>query len=215
MTVLEIPDIRFDATRFETLHTVKSNRLASGSTERQKLAPALWSASFRTKTLSFTEASLMDVFFERLGGGVALFRGRDTRRCRPFNHASGFGGLTVGGQPFTGAATIEEFDINAGAVTINDVPNGLSLAPGDLFDLTKTIVGGRDITRLLRCAAPAAAALGRIVVEVSIPANLAPFEVGDAVNFDDPGIAMIVQGSPTESRNQQMRSWSWNAVEAL
>jgi hypothetical protein len=192
--------------------------LRSGRKLSVELGPTLWRGRWRAEGLTRREYGVVAAWYDTLLSSET-FLGFDKRREYPIAYSTGWGGLTVGGSPFDGTATLSTVAENSREVDLGDLPAGFELTPGDYlaFDYGAD-ASSRALHRVV--AAATASGGGDVTVEVRPPVRTGwQVEEGDGrtVSLYQPAAQMIiVPGSYTEaSRLGKFTDVSFEAVQTL
>lgn len=120
----------FATVDFKIARRTSTARPGSGAVEALELADALWSVTAETAPMRRQDyIGVWRAFFDALREGAKTLLMHDAARPYPCTYPYGFGGLIVGGNPFTGVATLSS--INGTALAIMGVPAGFKVLHGD------------------------------------------------------------------------------------
>lgn len=155
----------------------------------------LWSAVWTLGRMPEEWSDTWRAFFSGLRGQTRRFVGFPIDRLYPREYTDGFGAF-VG---FTGAASSWSESINAdddSELTLNGLPSGLVLSPGDYIGFTYTAtedaIAGLEWRALVRVVEGATASGGgaaTVIVEPPVPSAVP----SDAVaHLDNPGCTMTL-----------------------
>jgi len=183
-------DCAFDLVRNQT-----RNLTGSGSPDVADVAPPYWVGKWSTRVVSRQDLGEWEAWLSSLRGRLRLFKGRPNRARWPMSRPRGFDGLLVSGEPFTGLGNLDDIGESRDSITIDALPNGLVLAPGDWFSIP---VGSRQhIHRITEGGTVASNE-----VTVSCEPIIMPGVVADiAVRLDTPYCEMNLIEKPTVTRN--------------
>lgn len=166
----------------------------SGSPDVAEMAPPAWIGEWSTKLLGREEFAIWDAWLTSLRGGLRLFRGRPHKARWPLAYPRGFAGLTYGGGPFSGLGNLSNITAGRDVVTINQLPNGFALKPGDFFSIP---VGSRQhIHQVLEAATASGNALTTTIEPIIRPG----VSTGIAVKLFEAYCDMNLIGKPTKRR---------------
>ena len=111
---------------------VEVTPLRSGKQIVADLGPSLWRPSFRSTEMDGEDAGAARAWYASLLS-TGSFYAYDKLRQYPVSYTSGFAGLTVGGNPFTGYGTIASLAANKVELALSQLPVGFKLRPGDFL----------------------------------------------------------------------------------
>ena len=158
------------------------------------LGPAMWRGEFATVALDREKWGQWVAWLHSMRGGLRTFRGRPPLWKWPIAYPRGFGALTYLGGPWSGSGNLSVIGGSRDTVTVNQIPNGLTLKPGDFFSIP---VGSRQhLHRIIEGGVAAGNALS-LTVEPTIRPGVA---TGIAVKFEAPYCEMVLIGEPKMSR---------------
>jgi hypothetical protein len=182
-------DCTFDLDRREA-----RSLTGSGNPDVAEMAPPAWVGEWSTKLLSREDYATWDAWLTSLRGGLRLFRGRPSKSRWPLAYPRGFGGLTVGGDPFSGLGNLSNIAAGRDVVTINQLPNGFIVKPGDFFSIP---VGSRQhIHQILEVATASSNALTTTIEPIIRPG----VSTGIAVKLFEAYCDMSLTGPPTKRK---------------
>lgn len=196
----------------------------SGRRGGVQLGWPVWQASWTLGNMTVETSDEWEALVSSLRGGQRIAFARDVRRPYPRRHAKGFRNmLTVGGDPFLGAATgwSDSIDDDGDCLlTLTGVPSGLMLSRIDYIGFKWESVEGAGYDRfaLVRASAPAMAdASGSITVTVEppVPGVVPPSAVA---YLDKPGCMMKLTGETAladADRLMKVRGSKIAAVQVL
>lgn len=159
-----------------------------------EVGPTYWAGSWQTEVLSREQFGIWTAWLQSLRGGLRTFRGRPALWKWPRAYPRGFGGLTVSASPFDGTGNLSAIGSLRDTATINQVPNGFTLAPGDYLSIP---VGSRQhLHRVIEGAVAVSNAM-----TVTIEPTLRPNAItGVEVLFAAPYCEMTLSEPPSISR---------------
>ncbi len=148
---------------FQLRPTNEVSPLRSGKQISKDLGPALWTGKWTTDALMPDEAGAARSWYDTLLS-TGEFYAYDKMREYPLVYAQGWGSLTVGASPFDGTGRLTDVAANNVEMTIDQLPIGFVLSPGDYlaFDYLS------GASRALHRAAAAATADGTGVMTVEV-----------------------------------------------
>lgn len=180
---------------FDPVYNQTRNLTGSGSPDVADVAPPYWQGKWSTRVLTRQDLAVWQAWLSSLRGGLRLFKGRPNRHRWPLTYPRGFAGLLVIGEPFTGTANLAAIDTGRDVVTIDELPNGFVLLPGDYFSIP---VGSRQ--HIHRITEGGVASSNAVTVTCEPP--IMPGVVADvAVLLDAPYCDMNLSEQPDVSRN--------------
>lgn len=178
-----------------TLAPQQSQSLTGGgSPDVADLADGLHHGRWRTTLLDRKDYAIWDAWLTSLRGGLRLFKGRPNRHRWPMTYPRGFAGLTVSSEPFTGIGNLSTIGAGRDTITINQVPNGFVLLPGDWFSIP---VGSRQHIHMVTEGGTAA---GNAVSISCEPIIMPGVTTTTAVRLDTPYCDMVLMGPPERKR---------------
>lgn len=191
---------------------VEVTPLRSGKKRTADIGPDLWRGQWSLATSKRAEMDDFKAWYLTLMSREAFYA-YDFLRQYPRSYASGWGGLTVGGNPFDGTCTLD--DVAAGDVEIDlsDLPAGFVFSAADnlAFDY------GTD-SRALHAVVAAATAdgSGNVTVEVR-PALRTGWAAAATVYLHRAAAKMIIEPGSWSEQVSPARRWSasFQAVQTL
>lgn len=180
---------------FELLYQQTQAITGGGSVNAADLGPALWEGEFQTDVLSRADFGIWQAWISSLRGSLRLFKGRPPAWKWPQAYPRGFDGLTYSGSPWSGSGNVSAIGANRDTVTINQLPNGLVLAPGDYFSIPS---GSRQ--HLHRIIEGGTAASNSVTLTIE-PTILPGISTGIAALFEAPYCEMVLKDRPRIMRN--------------
>jgi hypothetical protein len=183
----EIGGRRYTTTSFEQVFQQAVSMTGGGSPNVADLGPPLWRGKWATTALSDLELGEWEAFFSSLRGGMRTFRGRPSRRWFPAMHANGWSD-TPGA--LTGIAVARD------AVTLNDLPVGTVLSPGDYVSIP---VGSRQHIHRIVKRVSSGATSAVVGVEPTIRPNAV---LGVPATIVGPWCDMVLAGPPSYPTEQ-------------
>lgn len=120
---------------FELVPIQSSSLSGSASPSGVGIAPSFWRGEWSTEVLTREEYGIWTAWLASLRGKLRMFKGRPHRHRWPLRHPRGFAGMTFGGDPFSGLGSLAAIGASRDVVTIDDLPDGLTLSVGDYFSI--------------------------------------------------------------------------------
>jgi hypothetical protein len=179
--------LRILAMSFRLVPMAELTPLRSGAVIAHDLGPSRWRAKLDSTLLSEAEAGAVRGWYDTLLSYERFYAFHNQREY-PLAYMAGWGGLTVGGNPFSGAGTLTAVNANNVEVTLGALPVGFVLSVGDMlaFDYATT---RRALHRV--AAGSTANGAGQAIVEVR-PHVRTGWSVGAAVNFHKAAARMLI-----------------------
>ncbi len=162
--IVDLPAIRFAATRPELVDSVSISRAGNRLISAIEYADPFWQVVMQTLPLTPQELQLLLAFRDRVRNGMATVVHRPTDNCLPQNYWGNAGAIQLND------ATLQSVT-NGFNVTLNNAINGLKLMPGDLFSLKAGNYRSRH--RVMTGGTAAANALA-LTVEPFVPPYITP-----------------------------------------
>lgn len=155
------------------------------------VGPTYWMGEWQTQVLSREHFGIWTAWLQSLRGGLRTFRGRPALWKWPQAYPKGFAGLTVSGSPFDGTGNLLVIGAQRDTITVNQVPNGFTLKPGDYLSIP---VGTKQhLHRVIEGAVAASNAM-TLTIEPTIRPNAT---TGIEVLFEAPYCEMVLAGQPS------------------
>lgn len=205
---LEIVEMSFFLKPMEELTPLRSGMQLSGD-----IGPTLWTARYQSAECKEEDFGELRAWWSTLTS-MHAFWGYDRLRTHPRLYRAGWGDLMVGGAPFGGTCTLAAVGAVPSLITLEDLPPGFGLRPGDplAFDYGASsrrarhhVVAGGD-----------ADAGGVLAIEVRPHLRLG-WAAGSTVMLHKAASAMkIIPGSWSESVDwRRIGRVSFDAVQTL
>lgn len=171
---------------------------AGGAPQVVDIGPVTWACEFRVETMTRVSTGVWEAWLHSLRGGLRQFRGVPPRHRWPMSRPSGFAGLLYAGSQWSGSANLAVIASSRDSVTVNQVPNGLLIQPGDFFSfsdgtrnhLHRVVEGGTSSSNQVVLGVEPIVRPGVVTgVQVAFEAPWCPM-----VLADDPSISLSVTG---------------------
>lgn len=151
-------------------------------------------------------------FFSSLRGGMRTFKGvpiRDGRKLYrwPLSCPRGFSGLTVSSSPWGGSGNLSAIGTGRDVITIDQMPNGLVLSPGDYLSFP---VGSVNHLHMILEGGTVSTNSVTVTVEPVVRQDAA---TGVAVDFQYPWCDMYIAGEVSESGDMTATTFSFTAYQ--
>lgn len=211
---LKVVSLKFILERNDELNPTRG-----GAQISVDLGPALWTGEWSSPPLEEEDFGEVRAWFDTLAGDQQFY-GYDSLREYPVRYRSGFGGLTVDGNPFTGTAYLIEVAGNKVEVVLSGLPIGFVLRPGDYFSFD---YGGVNQYRALHRISSAGVADSAGLMAVEVRPYIRPgwedsgSPAARAVTFYRPSARMLVVPGSYDEQIPVNRygSISFKAVQSL
>lgn len=206
-------DLPFELTNrqpFEPVYQQTQAITGGGSVNAAEVGDMLWRGIFETKTLDRATFNAWVAWGQSLRGGLKLFKGRPPGHKWPVAHPKGFAGVLYLGSQWSGLGNLSVLGAGRDTVTINQIPNGITLSPGDAFSIP---VGSRQhFHRITEGATSSGNA-----VSLSIEPPIMPgVTTGIAARIDTPWCDMVLEeGKFTARREGRGGSISFTGLQVL
>lgn len=171
----------------------------------------------RMGTYSFTargraQIAQWQAWAASLRGGMRTFKGipiRDGRKLYrwPLSRPRGFDGLTVSGSPWAGFGNLSAIGDNRDTVTIDEMPNGLVLSPGDFISFPVGSV--QHLHQILEGGTVS----GNSVTVTVEPVVRPDATTGKSVTFEYPWFDAYLAGEVSESGDMTAMTFSFTAYQ--
>jgi hypothetical protein len=187
--------------------------LRSGRQISADLGPTLWRARYTSHRMRQDKAGIVRSWYDTL---LSLndFYGYDKLREYPLAYATGWGALTVGGNPFSGSGRLVSVAGNNVQINIDQVPNGFALAPGDYIAFDYASGASRALHRV--AAAATANNSGQVTLDVR-PHIRPGWAVDAAIMFRRAAARMIILPKSYDERIEArvFTTISFEAIQTL
>jgi len=198
-----------EACVFEPVYQQTRNITGGGTPDVADVGPMMWHGVWRTTLLSRSEFGEWDAWLDSLRGGLRTFKGRPNRHRWPMTYPRGFDGLTVSGSAFSGNGNLSAIGSTRDIVTINQVPTGFKLLPGDWFSIA---VSGKQRLHKVTEGATALSTGFTISCEPTIEVGVS---TGIAVKFFEPYCDMVLTKSDRQRDANRGGSISFEGMQVL
>lgn len=187
----DLPACGFPESEFELRRQQVRALAAGGSPQAADIGPALWTASFRLDTVQRADTALWRAWLSSLRGGLRTFKGRPPGHKWPLAYPRGFTGLIYSAAQWDGTGNLSAINSGRDEVTINQLPEGFTLQPGDFFSLSD---GTRN--HLHRITEGAVASSNALTVTVE-PIIRPDITTGTEIEFAAPWCDMVLADDPS------------------
>lgn len=178
------------------------------------LGPAYWVFDYTFGLTGRAMIAAFSAWLSSLDGGLRAFKAVPVRGGKlykwPLSRPAGFAGLLVSGSPWSGAGNLSAIAVGKDAVTINQLPNGLALDPGDYLSFA---VGGKQHLHQI--------VEGGTVVSNAVTVGVRPYVRPNAVTsvsvrFESPYCDAVVMGKPSKPQDDRATgSVSFQAAQVM
>lgn len=192
-------DLPYEPTQRQPFKLVRQQSQAitgGGSVNAADLGPAMWRGTFQTKVLDRAAFEAWVAWLESLQGGLRMFKGRPPGRRWPLAHPRGFAGVLYSGSQWSGLGNLSAIGVNRDTVTINQIPNNITLAPGDAFSIP---VGARQHLHKITEGAISSGSAVSLTIEPPIRPGVV---TGIAARIDTPYCEMVLEGGDYDARRE-------------
>lgn len=173
-----------------------------------EVAPALWVGKWRTTQMGRDNISNWRAWLRSLRGGLRTFKAVPPFYRWPRLHPRGFAGMLYSGSPWTGTGNLSNIAALRDQITINTIPNGLVMAPGDYVSI---VVGARQHLHQVIEGGTSSGNLVTLTVEPTIRPGAV---TGVTVLFEYPYCEMALRGTPNEPQdNRILGQFSFDGVQ--
>lgn len=206
----EFPDCVFTGDcPFRLVRNQARSLTGAVSPDAIELAPPFWVGEWSTDAKTRAQFAAWEAWLLSLRGGIRLFKGRPNRHKWPLAHPRGFAGMTYEGDPFSGIGNLKEIAAGRDVITIDELPDGLTLSAGDWLSIP---VGSRQhIHRILEGGTSASNEVAVTVEPVIMPGVVADI----AVRLEAPYCDMTLAEDLTTPRPTGGGSVSFKGQQAL
>ncbi|MBN8959327.1 MAG: hypothetical protein J0H17_22675 [Rhizobiales bacterium] len=198
---------------FPPLPMAEITPLRSGKQISKDLGPTLWKPTWKSVPLTEAKAGAVRAWYDTLTS-IGEFYGYDKLRQYPLAYASGWGDLTVSASPFDGSGRLTDVAVNNVEITLDQLPIGFILSPGDYLAFNYLSGAARALHRV--SAQATANGSGVMTVEVR-PHIRAGWDDNAEVMLYRPSARMVIlPGTYSESIEVPMlTSISFEAIQTL
>lgn len=206
----EVPDeLKIVGMSFPPSPMIEVSPLRSGRQISHDLGPTLWRGRWESARMRPDRAGVVRAWYSTLLS-LNEFYGYDKLCQYPLAYANGWGGLTVSGNPFSGAAVLSAVASNNVEVSLGSLPVGFVLSPGDYFAFNYST----SLRALHRCVA-AATANGSGALTIEVRPHVRPgWQAAAAVYLYRPAARMIILPG-TYNEQAQARVFTTISFEAI
>lgn len=184
-----------DACTFDLVPVQETSLSGTASLDVMGVAPSYFLGKWSTRVLSREEFGIWDAWLNSLRGGLRSFKGRPNRARWPMSRPRGFEGMLFGGVQWSGIGRLADIGVSRDEVTIDQIPNGLLLQPGDWFSIP---VGARQRIHQVMTIGTSS---GNAVTVACEPPIVPGVVTGIAVRLDTPYCDMTLVGKPDRPKN--------------
>ncbi len=184
--------------------------LRSGKQVAKDLGPSLWRARWQSTLHAPADGGAVRAWYDTLLS-YEQFLGFHNLRQYPLAYANGWGNLQVGGNPFSGAGQLVGVGANNVEVSLDALPAGFVLSPGDFFAFDYAD------TRALHRVSAGAVANGSGQVAVEVRPHVRPgWAAAAAVAFYRASARMIVLPDTFEDQEEGRNvRFAFEAIQSL
>lgn len=206
----DLPACGFPESEFELRRQQVRALAAGGSPQAADIGPALWTASFRLDTVQRADTALWRAWLSSLRGGLRTFKGRPPGHKWPLAYPRGFAGLIYSAAQWDGTGNLSAISSGRDEVTINQLPDGFTLQPGDFFSFSH---GTRNHLHRITEGAVASTNALTVTVEPIIRPDIA---TGAEIEFAAPWCNMALADDPSVVvRDNKFASIGFKAAQVL
>jgi hypothetical protein len=189
MTISLPAGIHLQTVRFRPIEPVRRALLEGGATQAVSTPNSHWIGTWRTLRLKTSDIGLMQAWLDSLANGAVRFYGTNTQHCGLYAHAS-LAALTLDASPWDGVTTLTA--INSLVSVDVDAPAGLSLKPGDRFEVRNaTWHHLAQVDAVLTNGSE-----GDFTITFRPPLPVGAFSIGDTADFSKQRIPMVLTDYP-------------------
>jgi hypothetical protein len=187
--------------------------LRSGRQIAAELGPSLWHGKWQSVPLPADKYGAVRAWYDTLLSEQTLL-GYDTLRQYPLAYAGGWGSLTYSGAPFDGTCRLTAVADNAVEVTLDHLPAGFTLSPGDYVGWSYLSGTSHALHRI--SAAGTASAGGTLTIEVRHPMRPG-WSANATVQLYRPTAEMLILPDTWDEQSQLpgVISFSFEAIQTL
>lgn len=176
------------------------------------IAPAIISSQYNFTARGRQEVAEWQAWAASLRGGMRTFKGipiRDGRKLYrwPLSRPQGFDGLTVSSSPWSGSGNLSAIGTGRDTITIDQMPNGLVLSPGDYLSFP---VGSVNHLHMILEGGTVSTNAVTVTVE---PVVRQDATTGVAVLCEYPFCDMYIAGEVSESGSMTAMTFSFQAYQ--
>lgn len=207
----DMPSCHFSQAEFVPQYA-QSHALTGGGPNAVDLAPVLWRGAWTIDVITREDAGIWSAWLASLRGGLKTFKGVPPKRRWPLKYPRGFGGLNVagGGGAFSGAGNLSAIGVNRDTITVNQLPAGLILNPGDFVSI---VVGTRQHLHMI---VEGGVSSGAGAVTVTVEPTIRPNAVtGVAALLEAPYCEMGLSGDWQMVRDIARVTFSFKSLQVI
>ncbi|MBN8956889.1 MAG: hypothetical protein J0H17_09995 [Rhizobiales bacterium] len=187
--------------------------LRSGKQISKDLGPTLWRPKWSTDGLMPEETGKVRAWYDTLTS-IGEFYGYDKLREYPLKYATGWGALMVGASPFDGSGRLTDVAANNVEITLDQLPIGFILSPGDYLSFDYLTGAARALHRV--SAAATADGSGIMTVEVRPHVRAGWDDNAEVALYRPTGRFVILPGTYAEQTEPPwFTSISFEAIQTL
>jgi len=207
------PDLSVPVSGFTDLKRFQSSAFdGEGGIGSVDLAPAIVRSQYSITARGRDAIAEWRAFFASLRGGQRSFKGipiRDGRKFYrwPLTRPRGFDGLTVSSSQWGGSGNLSAIGTGRDTITINAMPNGLVLSPGDYLSFP---IGSVNQLHMILEGGTVSTNAITVTVEPVVRQDAA---TGVAVLFERPFCDMFIVGEVSESGDMTATTFSFTAYQ--
>lgn len=206
----DMPEFRSMRSEFRPRYFQSRNVSGGGVPQVTQVAPPLWQGQWEVETQGRVLTGEWEAWLESLRGGLRTFKATPPKRRWPVTYPRGFTGLLVSGSPFSGSGNLSVIGAGRDTVTVNQLPIGFVLQPGDFFSIP---VGSRQhLHRILEGGTASGAGEVTLTVEPTIRPNATTTV---AVKFADPFCEMVLAADWRVSKTGNDAAISFSGLQVL
>lgn len=176
------------------------------------VAPAIRMGQYSFTARGRAAVAQWQAWAASLRGGMRTFKGipiRDGRKLYrwPLTRPQGFSGLTVSSSPWSGSGNLSAIADAKDQITINAMPNGLVLSPGDFVSFP---VGSVNHLHMILDGGTVSGNSVTVMVEPVVRPDAV---TSVAVAFESPWCDCYLAGDVSESGNMTAMTFSFTAYQ--
>lgn len=188
----------------------QSFAMAGGSPQAVDIAPPRWEATYSLDTLTRADTAAWEAWLDSLRGRLRTFKGRPPGHRWLMSRPTGYTGLTYDSNPWTGIGNLDAISEQRDAITIDEIPNGIVVQPGDFLSFAMS-----PRQHLHRVTEGATSASNKVTVSIE-PTIRPDVTVDRDVTLASPWCDMVLADDPDISGALHKRaSISFKGVQLL
>lgn len=180
-----------------------------GSVNAADVGPMMWRCEFAANMGDRDRFETWVAWLNSLRGSIRTFRGRPPGRRYPLAYPKGFAGVLYLGSQWSGSGNLAVIGASRDTVTINQLPNGLVLRPGDWFSFAGPT--RQHLHRIIEGGTSSGSAIS-LTVEPTIRPDITTTR---SVRLDTPYCDMVLESDFTATRNGLGGSISFSGIQVL